>query len=91
TIADGLGAPFAGEFTYPIIRDLVDDVVLVTDAEVAAAMSLILTRMKLLAEGAGAAATAALLAGRIPQASGRRVVAILSGGNVDVGRLKELV
>src|ERR1017187_2153226 len=54
TIADGLAAPFAGDLTYPIIRDLVDDVVLVTDAEIATAMSLILSRAKFLAEAAGA-------------------------------------
>ena len=91
TIADGLAAPFAGELTYPIIRDLVDEVVLVTDAEIASAMSLILTRTKLLVEPAGAAATAALLAGRLPQTIGKRAVAILSGGNVDIDRLKGLI
>jgi threonine dehydratase len=91
TIADGLGAPFAGELTYPIIRDIVDDVVLVTDDEIAAAMALILSRCKLLAEPAGAAATAALIAGKVPQASGKRAVAILSGGNVDLDRLKSLI
>ncbi len=91
TIADGLAAPFAGELTYPAVRDLVDDVVLVTDREIAEAISIIMTRCKLLAEPAGAAATAALLAHRIPQATGKRVVAILSGGNVDVDRVKELI
>ena len=91
TIADGLAAPFAGELTYPVVRDLVDDVVLVTDREIADAMSVILTRCKLLAEPAGAAATAALLAHRIPQAQGKRVVAILSGGNVDIDRVKDLI
>lgn len=91
TIADGLAAPFAGELTYPIVRDLVDDVVTVTDEEIAAAMGLILTRCKLLAEPAGAAATAALIAGKLPQASGKRVVVLLSGGNVDLSRVKELV
>jgi threonine dehydratase len=91
TIADGLGAPFAGQLTYPIIRDIVDDVVLVTDDEIAAAMALILSRCKLLAEPAGAAATAALIAGKVPQVAGKRVVAILSGGNVDLDRLKSLI
>lgn len=91
TIADGLAAPFAGDLTYPIIRDLVDDVVLVTDAEIATAMSLILSRAKLLAEAAGAAATAALLAGKVPQAAGKRAVAVLSGGNIDLERLKALL
>jgi threonine dehydratase len=91
TIADGLAAPFAGELTFPIIRDYVDDVVLVTDAEIAEAMSTILSRMKLLAEGAGAAATAGVLAGKVANIAGRRVVAILSGGNVDLDRLKGLL
>jgi threonine dehydratase len=91
TIADGLGAPFAGEITYPIIRDHGDGVVLVTDGEIAAAMALILSRCKLLPEAAGAAATAALLAGKVPQAAGKRVVAILSGGNVDLDKLKALI
>jgi len=91
TIADGLAAPFAGELTYPAVRDLVDDVVLVNDREIGEAMSLILTRCKLLAEPAGAAATAALLAHKVLQAQGKRVVAILSGGNVDIDRVKELV
>jgi threonine dehydratase len=91
TIADGLAAPFAGEITYPIVRDLVDDVVLVTDAEIAAAMSLVLSRVKLLTEPAGAAATAALLAHKISGAQGKRVVTILSGGNVDLDRLKSLI
>jgi threonine dehydratase len=91
TIADGLAAPFAGDLTFPIIRDYVDDVVLVTDAEIADAMSTILSRMKLLAEGAGAAATAAIVGGKVPDLAGKRVVAILSGGNVDLDRLKGLI
>lgn len=91
TIADGLAAPFAGELTFPIIRDLVDDVVTVTDQEIASAMSLLLTRAKLLVEPAGAAATAALLAGRVPAKDHRHVVTILSGGNVDLDRLKTLI
>jgi threonine dehydratase len=91
TIADGLAAPFAGQVTYPIIRDLVDDVVLVSDAEIAHAISTLLSRAKLLAEGAGAAATAALLAHRTTIPSDARVVSLLSGGNIDLGRLKEFI
>ncbi|MEP6689716.1 MAG: threonine/serine dehydratase [Gemmatimonadaceae bacterium] len=88
TIADGLAAPFAGDLPFAIVRDFVDDVVLVTDAEIAGALSLLLTRAKLLAEPAGAAATAALLGNRIPSAAGKRVVSIVSGGNVDPEKLK---
>jgi threonine dehydratase len=86
TIADGLAAPMAGERAYEIVARHVDDVVLVGDDEIAAAMRDLLFSAKLLAEPAGAAATAAVLAGRLPLA-GRRVVAIVSGGNVDAERL----
>lgn len=91
TIADGLAAPFAGDIAFAIVREFVDDVVLVTDDEIAAAMSLLLTRAKLLVEPAGAAATAALLARKIPVALGTRVVTVLSGGNVDLERLRALI
>ena len=91
TIADGLGAPFAGEITYPLVREYVDDLVLVEDAAIRAAMALILERCKLLAEPAGAAAVAALLQGQVALAPDAPVVAILSGGNVDVGRLAHLL
>jgi len=90
TVADGLGAPMAGELNYEIVRRHVEDVVLVSDAEIRQAMAFILERAKLLVEPAGAAAVAALLAGRIPLADGP-VVAVLSGGNVDMERLPELL
>jgi threonine dehydratase len=91
TIADGLASPMAGEYCFDIVRQLVDEVVLVSDDEIAAAVPLILTRAKLLAEPAGAAAVAALLTGKIPDASGKRVVALVSGGNVDLDRLKSFL
>ena len=91
SIADGLAAPMAGERNLAAIQRYVDDVVLVTDDEIAAAMSLLLTRCKLVAEGAGAAATAALLSGRIPLKGTEHIVAVLSGGNVDVATLREVL
>ncbi|MDQ6887159.1 MAG: pyridoxal-phosphate dependent enzyme [Gemmatimonadota bacterium] len=91
TIADGLGAPMAGEITFEIVRRYVDDVVLVSDEEIAGAMRILLERTKLLAEGAGAAATAALLSRRLPVRPADRVVAILSGGNVDLERLEQVI
>ncbi len=90
TVADGLGAPMAGELTYEVVRRHVEDVVLVNDDEIREAMAFILARTKLLVEPAGAAGVAALLAGRIPLATGP-VVAILSGGNVDLDRLADLL
>jgi threonine dehydratase len=90
TVADGLGAPMAGELTFEVVRRHVEDVVLVSDDEIGEAMAFILERTKLLVEPAGAAAVAALLAGRVPLGDGP-VVAVLSGGNVDLDRLPELL
>lgn len=92
TVADGLASPMAGDLTYPLVSRLVDDVVTVADDEIADAVGELLTWTKLLTEPAGAAAVAALLAGRIPDlGSGERVAAVLSGGNVDLDRLAELI
>ena len=90
TIADGLAAPMAGELTYPLVARYVDDVVLVSDDEIAAAMRDLLFSAKLLTEPAGAAATAAILSGKLPLA-GQRVVSILSGGNVDAERVANIL
>ncbi len=91
TIADGLTGPVAGALTLAAVQRFVDEVVLVSDAEIADAMGLILERTKLLAEPAGAAATAALLARRVLLPAGTRVVSLLSGGNIDRPRLKALL
>ncbi len=88
TFADGLTAPFTGELNLAIVRELVDDVVLVTDDEIATALRLILDRTKLLVEGAAAAGVAALLTGKAGVETGAVTVAILSGGNIDLARLK---
>ena len=90
TIADGLAAPMAGELTLPTIQKLVDDVVLVSDDEIRAAMRDLLVSAKLVAEPAAAAAVAAVVQGRVGAKQGDRVVAVLSGGNVDLSRLAEI-
>jgi threonine dehydratase len=91
TIADGLAAPFTGALNLAVIQQAVDEVVLVTDDDLRAAMKLLLERAKLLAEPAGAAGLAALLAGKIGGTAGRKVVVVVSGGNVDVGLLPALL
>ncbi|MHB1168269.1 MAG: pyridoxal-phosphate dependent enzyme, partial [Longimicrobiales bacterium] len=90
TIADGLGAPMTGELVLEHVRALVDDVVTVTDAAIADAMRAILVRAKLFVEPAGAAGYAAITSGAIDVA-GATTAVILSGGNVDLERVKELV
>jgi threonine dehydratase len=91
TVADGLNAPWSGPNTLAIIRRCVDGVITVTDEEILEALAVILERTKLLVEPAGAAAVAALLRHKIPQVAGKKVLAILSGGNVDPSRLVEFV
>jgi threonine dehydratase len=90
TIADGLTAPMAGDLTFPIVRDCVDDVVLVSDAEIRAAVRDLMSAAKLVVEPAGAASLAAVTANRIGARRDSRVVAVISGGNVDLTRLAEI-
>ena len=91
TIADGLSAPFAGELPFALVQQYVDDLVLVNDADILAAMALMLERCKLLAEPAGAAALAGLLSGAVKVQPHAPVAIILSGGNIDAARLAKLL
>lgn len=76
-----------GDLTWPIIRDLVDDVALATDAQIVAAMKLLWERMKLVVETNSSVALAALMAGRLPLEGVKNVGIVLTGGNVDLDRL----
>jgi threonine dehydratase len=89
TIAGGIICPMIGENNYPIMQEYVDDVVLVNDDELKIAIGLLLERCKVMVEGAGAAATAAIVTKKVALPKNARVVSLLSGGNVDLGRLKE--
>lgn len=86
TIADGLRAPQPGELTFPIIRRSVEQILLVTDDEIRAAVKFLLTRLKILVEPSGAVGAAALLARKLPGGIGK-VGVILSGGNMDLDGL----
>jgi threonine dehydratase len=87
TLADGLTPPFVGSLPLAVAREHVDEIVLVSEAEIMEAMRSLLLRAKLYVEGAGAAATAALLAGKVRVPAEGKVVSIVSGGNVDPERL----
>jgi threonine dehydratase len=91
TVADGLAAPMVGSMTFDAVRRYVDDVVLVTDEEIIAALREILTYTKLLVEPAAAAGVAALLTGKARFERGSHVTVVISGGNVDLERLKALL
>lgn len=89
TIADGLMTTKPGDVTFPIVNSLVEDILLVSDAELLATMKLLLLRAKMLVEPSGAAAAAAVLYGKLPDGC-RRVGVLVSGGNVDLGILARL-
>ena len=91
TIADGLAAPMAGDLNYEIVRRYADDVVLIGDDAIAGAIGQLLLSTKLLAEPAGAAATAAVLTGALPLHSGDTVATVVSGGNIDLAKLTGLL
>jgi threonine dehydratase len=91
TICDGIAVKRPGDFTLPLVDRYVDDVVTVSDDQVAEAMVLLLERSKLVVEGAGAVAVAALLHGRVRPPADGEVCAVLSGGNVDASLLSEAI
>ena len=91
TIADGLAGPIAGTRGLDICQRLVEDVVLISDELITEGMRFLAERAKLVAEPAGAAATAALLSGKVKPRPGETVVAIVSGGNVDRAKFAQLI
>jgi threonine dehydratase len=91
TLADGMTPPFVGALPLAIAREAVDEIVTVTEAEIIEAMKLLMTRAKLYVEASGAAATAALLAGKVRTQPGMHTVSLVSGGNVDLARVAAVV
>jgi threonine dehydratase len=86
TIADGLRTPKPGAVTFPIVRELVDGVLLVSDQEIKETMRFMITRLKMVVEPSGAVAAAAVFYGKLPAAV-NRVGVLVSGGNVDLDQL----
>jgi threonine dehydratase len=91
TICDGIAVKRPGDFTLPLVERYVDEVVTVSDDEVAEAMVMLLERTKQVVEGAGAVAVAALMQGRVAPPAEGDVCAVLSGGNVDASLLYECI
>jgi threonine dehydratase len=85
TIADGIAVKVPSDFTMPLLEDLLDDIVSVTDEEISEAIVLLLERAKLVVEGAGAVGVAALLAGKA--GGDGPAIPVLSGGNIDATML----
>lgn len=91
SIADGILVKTPSEITFKIVQEFVDDIVLVDDEEIANAIIYLLERNKTLAEGAGAASVAALLSGLVKVESGKKVISVISGGNIDLTLLSKII
>lgn len=91
TLADGCDVSRPGNLTYEIVRELVDDIVLVSEDEIRNSMIALIQRSKVVTEGAGALACAALLSGKLDQyIQNRKTVSIISGGNIDLSRVSQI-
>lgn len=90
TIADGIAVKQPGENTYKFVKEYVDEIALVSDDEVASAILALIEKQKMIAEGAGAAAVAAVMFDKF-NLKGKKVVAIVSGGNIDVTSLSRVI
>ena len=90
TIADGIAVKQPGENTFRYVSDYVDEIALVSDDEVSSAILALIEKQKMIAEGAGAVAVAAVMSGKF-NLKGKRVVAVVSGGNIDVTSLSRVI
>ena len=90
TIADGIAVKQPGENTFRYVSDYVDEIALVSDDEVSSAILALIEKQKMIAEGAGAVAVAAVMSGKF-DLKGKRVVAVVSGGNIDVTSLSRVI
>lgn len=90
TIADGIAVKRPGDLTFALCRQYVDEVVTVTEDEIASAILALMEEQKTVAEGAGAASVAACMFGRV-STEGRKTVCLVSGGNVDVTTLSRII
>ena len=90
TIADGIAVKQPGDNTFALVKEYVDEIALVSDDEVASAILALIEKQKMIAEGAGAVAVAAVMFDKF-DLKGKRVVAVVSGGNIDVTSLSRVI
>ena len=90
TIADGIAVKKPGENTFALVKEYVDDIALVNDDEVSSAILALIEKQKMIAEGAGAVSVAAAMFHKFPL-EGKKVVSIISGGNIDVTSLSRVI
>lgn len=90
TLADGCAVKTPGNITFDIVKEKVDKIVTVTEDEIALAINLLLEKGKIVSEGAGAMPTAAIMSGKV-NVKGRKVAALISGGNIDIDTLYSVI
>lgn len=90
TIADGIAVKKPGEITFDLVQRYVDDLAVVTEDEISSAILALIEKQKMIAEGAGAVSVAAAMFGKFPLA-GKKVVSLVSGGNIDVTSLSRVI
>lgn len=90
TFADGIAVKHPGDTTFRMVQEYVDDVVTVTEDEIATAILTLIEKQKLIAEGAGAVSVAAAMFGKLP-IEGKKTVCVVSGGNIDVNILSRVI
>lgn len=91
TVADGIAVKEPGKLTYELCSRYVDGIVSVSDDQVSAAILALIEKQKMIAEGAGAVSLAAVMFGKIPDIKGKKVVCLISGGNIDVTILSRVI
>ena len=91
SVADGISVKTVGELTFSIVKDLVDDVILVEEGEIAEGLLFLMENQKVVAEGSGAVTTAAILSGKCIPKKNENVVCIISGGNIDINTLNRII
>ena len=91
TIADGIAVKQPGENTFELCRQCVDEIVTVTEDEISSAILALIEQQKMIAEGAGAVTVAAVMFDKIPNIAGKKVVCVVSGGNIDVTILSRVI
>jgi threonine dehydratase len=91
SLADGIVVATPGKNCFESIKKYVDEIVTVSEEEIENSIFLLLQRSKLMVEGAGAAALAAVLSGKVQGLKGKNVVALVTGGNIDTGKLAEII
>lgn len=91
SVADGISVKTVGDLTFDIAKDLVDEVILVTEDEISEALLFLLENQKVVAEGSGAVTTAAILSEKYKPKADENVVCIISGGNIDVNTLNRII